>query len=547
MAQKVLSIYIGNTVIRICEIVKDSQKSLTVNSAVEISTPPNCVEDGYINDIYTLADVIKSAASAKSMTAKKVVFTISSNRIVNKELLIPYVRNKRRIKDIINANATDYFPVRNVSEYVFAHSVIELVRDKEGKKYRVNAAAVPALMLEHYYELAAAMRMNLLEIDYISNSINQILQLQHESGTQMILQVEKDASYVNIIEDGLMVMQRSITYGRNQICEYLADIIHEKEETVEKYMKSIEKMDEIFTDEEYLEALFYLINSIERIMEYHKVNYAGKPVGGIKIFGTVSNIAGLDEMLEQEIGIPVQYLSVLKGITIKRKLKKAAEVNILDFMANIGAILAPFDLHIDYHKNGVRRDDYKYLYVGLAAACVVAVTMVTIVFISVYAKSNERLSLESKVAELSEAESLYQRYLEAQKEYQTMEEFYDSTRSNTEYLSVLIQDLELVMPAGMGITSLSVTDGEVAFSAICSRKEQAAELIVQLKGLAYVNDVFIETLSEVQDQEGNRRVSVQLRFLLASEGTEVEDNSAMRRSTSADNAGDVLPEAEDMP
>ena len=50
MEQKLLSIYIGKDVTRICEVVKKSATSIVVNNATEVSTPPGALDDGYLTD-----------------------------------------------------------------------------------------------------------------------------------------------------------------------------------------------------------------------------------------------------------------------------------------------------------------------------------------------------------------------------------------------------------------------------------------------------------------------------------------------------------------
>ena len=48
MEQKLLSIYVGNDVTRICELVKKSNTQIIVNNAAEVSTPSGAIDDGYI-------------------------------------------------------------------------------------------------------------------------------------------------------------------------------------------------------------------------------------------------------------------------------------------------------------------------------------------------------------------------------------------------------------------------------------------------------------------------------------------------------------------
>ena len=100
MEQKLLSIYIGNDVTRICEVVKKSSTSIIVNNATEVSTPGGSIDDGYITDVNAIAEAIRGCVFGRGFSASKVIFTISSKKIANKEIVIPYVKGDKKIYHI---------------------------------------------------------------------------------------------------------------------------------------------------------------------------------------------------------------------------------------------------------------------------------------------------------------------------------------------------------------------------------------------------------------------------------------------------------------
>ena len=105
------------------------------------------MEDGQIRDTKSLGEVLKEELSQRKIRTKKVYFAKGSTRIASREVRIPFVKTNR-IQSIVEANATDYFPI-DVSKYVLSYSVIDVESQKaedekeETKQYHLMVYAAP--------------------------------------------------------------------------------------------------------------------------------------------------------------------------------------------------------------------------------------------------------------------------------------------------------------------------------------------------------------------------------------------------------------------
>ena len=125
---KVLTIDITNESITITEVTASEKKTSTVHNAIIFETPEDAYEDGFIRDKERIAEAIKSQLAANGITNKNAIFVLTSTKIVNREVLVPFVK-ENKIKGIINANSSEYFPV-NIEDYTVSHSVLELLMKK---------------------------------------------------------------------------------------------------------------------------------------------------------------------------------------------------------------------------------------------------------------------------------------------------------------------------------------------------------------------------------------------------------------------------------
>ena len=138
--KKVLTIDITNESITITEVTASEKKTSTVHNAIIFETPEDSYEDGFIRDKERIAEAIRSQLAANGITNKDAIFVLTSTKIVNREVLVPFVK-ENKIKGIINANSSEYFPV-NIEDYTVSHSVLETVTDEENnKQLRVLAVA----------------------------------------------------------------------------------------------------------------------------------------------------------------------------------------------------------------------------------------------------------------------------------------------------------------------------------------------------------------------------------------------------------------------
>ena len=99
MANKVLSIYVGNDAIRVAEM-QTSNKTVILTNAAEISTPDNSVNDGYLVDISAIAEAIRTSIFGRGFSSKDVIFTINSKKIASKDVEIPYVKQEKKLQQI---------------------------------------------------------------------------------------------------------------------------------------------------------------------------------------------------------------------------------------------------------------------------------------------------------------------------------------------------------------------------------------------------------------------------------------------------------------
>lgn len=536
MEQKLLSIYIGNDVTRICEVVKKSSTSIIVNNATEVSTPGGSIDDGYITDVNAIAEAIRGCVFGRGFSASKVIFTISSKKIANKEIVIPYVKGDKKISQIISANSSEYFPMSATGDFVFAHSVMENFQDNDGKKTRITAIAAPKDLVEGYYEIAEELKLSVESIDYVGNSVLQLLSLQmKDDSTELVLQIEKDVTFVNVMSGKDIILQRSVPYGKNAVINSMMEVKKLTEKEAKALLSNKKAIEEQVTEEEYAEVVRYLISSIGRIVEYHRSRNPERIIDGIKVFGEGSSIEGIDEVLQQELGAEVTHFTQLAGVKVSGKAYLTSETA-LRYLANFGAVLNPIGLNVATGKDKEKaaQSMNKLLYAALALAVLVMVGICSVQLIKYFTLDMSKKLIEADIAAKEDIEAIAQDYENAVASYNIVKEFTDGTVSDNELILELIQTLEQTLPDTCKVEELNAVDGMVTVKIVSMTKDAYADIIVELEKKDFVAKVEVAAISNAElvntDPETSKdmptitgEVSDVVIYLVNNNGTDVSD------------------------
>jgi len=502
MANRVLSIYVGNDAIRVAEMQKN-KNDVQLTNAAEIATPDGSISDGYLMDISAIAEAIRTATFGRGFTAKEVIFTVQSKKIASKEVKFPYIKNPKSLQNTLLTNSNEFFPMSNATDYTFAYSVIENFMTEEGRAVRVSAVAAPIDLIRGYYELAEEIKYKVAGIDYFGNSVMQLLKMQMQEGRiDLVLQIEKDATYANVMRGPVLVLQRSINYGSNAVVNALMDVKKISEKDAKLLLSNEQLLDQHVTAEEYAEAVSHLVSEIGRFADFHKNKNKGEDLQGIKIFGEGSAIAGIEKILERELGASVQHFESLSGVRISGHAALTAK-EVLRYLPNIGAVIDPMDLEIrtSERSSGPSMAAINTFLIGaLIVASVGSAAYTGYVWKQKSDAEAERARLQADIEAIKDIEEIAAAYEAAKAEHAVVVQFEADTHNDNEYLLQFINDLEVIMPEGSFIGTLNAENGKVTFDVVSAwdevTKNEIADVMESICALDYVYGFGMDGFSE---------------------------------------------------
>lgn len=501
---KVLTIDITNESITITEVTASEKKTSTVHNAIIFETPEDSYEDGFIRDKERIAEAIKSQLAANGITNKNAIFVLTSTKIVNREVLVPFVK-ENKIKGIINANSSEYFPV-NIEDYTVSHSVLETVTDEENnKQLRVLAVAAPTSMVRSYYEVAALAGLKVVALDYIGNAMLQLIKTQtSENMTTMVIQLGSESTVLNIVKGDILLLQRTVPYGTNVVVNEVMDAKGVDATTAMTLLQNERLITVDFDDNAITGSFRYLINNIGRVMDFFASKNPDKPIDDVFLTGDGALIKGIDGLFKVQLNVSTRVMDSLFNIKFDPKIDLKI-YNPVYLMVPIGAAFAPMGFTISEGgasgKKEGQMDTTPLVVAFLILAVLVAGGLTAVSFVLKNQAQTELDDVNKKIASIQDIETIVKDYENAESVYVDAMSMYSYTKNLNENVVTFITALEEKMPKGTDITAFESDSTGVSISGTAAEYDDIAGLAISLKEIDCIDNSFIGSITENVDED----------------------------------------------
>lgn len=551
MAKKVISIETGIQWTKVA-LVDYRKKNPPVHEAFAFRTPEHAVEDGYIRDKDSLARALKEELVRRQIVEKDVVFTLSSSKVVTREVMIPYVKDNK-IKGIIDAQSRDYFPM-DISGYTISYSKMDVVEDDGKKQLKLLLVAIPDNLLGNYVSFAQLAGLKVETFDYIGNGC---IQLMCDSfvDNAMIIQLEEQATVISILENKKLAFQRVTPYGYGATISTVVDhpilgiddeerafdfllehnVIFNKPSMPDNGDPAQQAIDQAQADEAYedlAESLRYHLRIANTALDYYQNQVKKEFVGNVYLVGDGSRFAGIHKLFAQELPLPLQKIDFAKVIDLRNQngvndQKKAGKKKHQDytnpvmeessnprqpraatpvgFLSVIGAAVHPLDAKPkEMQAADSKKNDLHTAYVLLAGSLLLSLLLILGSSVRQLIAHSEHRHLTDQLESLAYVQQTYDESSRVQQEEQVYVTIDDATRTKNEYLLPLIEQLEAELPSAIKVTSMQTDDNLITLNMTADRKITVGQMLLNFQNVTLLTDPSIPSMSEQTDEESGK-------------------------------------------
>ncbi|MBO5161525.1 MAG: pilus assembly protein PilM [Lachnospiraceae bacterium] len=559
MNNRVLSIEIGNSFTKICEIDYKVKKP-KVYKVLTVETPEGVVVDGMLQPTQEYADHLVNALGTNGIRTKRVIFTISSTRVASREVQIPNVKASK-IEALVKTNANDYFPV-DLTQYEIGHYLAGGLTE-EGK-LRVMALAVPKALLNSYYQLAQMCGWEVECFDYSSNSLYQILRDEKSEKVTMMIKIDENNTIVTVLSAGKVLLQRTVAYGVQDAIETMiasgAYAVNDPMSAVERFQKKtclnrvLHPGDKLWEEnagrwededagnvevtaarQKITSSLEPLIVGVSRVIDFYDSRNSNTPIERTYVTGLGGSFSGMSKLFTNCLERKVHTLSDMDDkIGMSKAIRSTRPAA---YISCLGAVLAPVGL-IDKSTQKakgltvVSGTNYTFvsvavLVLGVILSIAMAVTSLTRYFGTVA----ENVVLQARVEELQPAQAVYNEYLSAAAQYDKYKYLYEYTENPNENLVEFINELEQILPDSFYTDSFSSDQTGISMTVNVEGKAAAARTILNIRNMESIEDVQISNITDNQDEMGGSWVMFSMTGTYRELSDETEETGETVEST----------------
>lgn len=540
MVKKIISIEAGIQWTKVA-LVDYRKKNPPVHEAFAFRTPEHAVEDGYIRDKDSFAKALKAELARRQIYEKSVVFTLSSSKVVTREVIIPYVKDNK-IKGIIDAQSRDYFPM-DISGYTISYSKMEVLEEDGKKQLKLLLVAIPDNLLSNYVSFAELAGLKVETFDYIGNGCVQLL-CDSFLEDAVVIQLEEQATVISIIENKKLAFQRVTPYGYGATISaviehpilgvedeekafdfllthnvlYNKPIMPEMANAQERELKQTQANEAY---EDLAEALRYHLRIANTALDYYQNQIKKEFVGNVYVVGDGSRFAGVQKLFAQELPLPLQKIDFSTVIDLRsKKEKEAKKENYQDpaaenapdtqpraatpvgFLSVIGAAVHPLDAKPkDMQEADSKKNDLRTAYILLAGSVLLSLLLILGSSVRQLVAYTQHRQLSDRLDELAYVQQTYDESAKIQAQEQVYVDLDQATVTKNEKLLPLIEQLEKELPSDIKVESIQTDADTVSINLSSEKQIVVGQMLLNFQKVTLLTDLSIPSMSEQTDEE----------------------------------------------
>lgn len=508
MAKKIIVVRVGEKETQIVHM-EHSVSNPTVYGCVRFPTPENAVQDGMVMEAAEMAVRIHKTCLEKGIKTRDAIFTVASGKIASREVSIPVV-NKTKIQPLVMAEVPDLFPI-DTEKYVFSYVMQgEPREDENGDKLQdVMVFAAPSDLIDSYYALADAAGLHIMSLEADGNAVFQIMKRQARSAVSMSVQINNSSTLVNVISENRLLLQRVVPYGINVFTEVMTQepafqtptdmeaytllkrnrvIMHNLNADNPNNDPSLEKRIEV-TDN-----ASFLLGNISRIIEYYNTKYKDQPIEEIICMGQGCAIAGIHELISNELGIAAFTPQEIDGIRFNRSVNINAFI--LQYINCFGSVFEPVNfVSRAVAQRAQKRGTLTGSVLIFAGCLLLSVVVCGFSVLQLVVTKRENEVLTSRVAAMSPIQDEYDSLMAIESNRDLVDAVELRTTTHNNKFHNLIKEIEDYIPKTFKIQNITSDEQHVSINVTSTDKLLSLSAVqMQLNKMEEIENVKLDSI-----------------------------------------------------
>jgi type IV pilus assembly protein PilM len=261
-----------------------------------------------------------------------------------------------------------------------------------------------------------------------------------------------------------------------------------------------------FDDNEATGAFRYLINNIGRVMDYYASQHPNEPIDDVFLTGDGALIKGIDGLFKIQLNVSTRIMDTLFNVKFDPSIDQKIYSPVY-LISPIGAAINPMGFELGGGGAGGKKEKGQIGYapfVIFAVLCAIAAAALAFYILNKKSdREDKKRSLEAQIAEKEYIEQIIAEHDKAKAQWEDADSMEKGSRQLNENAIVFIEEFEEKIPNSVYITSLNSSNAGVNVQCIATGYDDVAQLIVNLKTIECIQNVYVASVSTERTSETN--------------------------------------------
>ena len=332
----VVGLDIGSSSIKLLELA-EMKGGYQLRSFGIAPLPPEGIVDGALMDSVSIVESIKGLTSALRIRNKDVVTSVSGHSVIVKKINIP-VMTEDELEESIQWEAERYIPF-DINDVNMDFQILGPI---EGNEELMDVILVAAKkdIINDYLSVIIEAGFNPVIVDIDSFAIENMFEANYpvtRDEVTALANIGASVTNINILKRGVSSFTRDIFTGGNSITEEIQRQLNVDFDEAEA-LKLGNRMDEAsqkVVQEALKSSLNSLATEIAKSLDFFHSTSSQEKVDKLLLSGGCAKISGIENVIEEQAGIPVEIANPFKEIDCS---KRDLDVDYLKEMEPIMAV-----------------------------------------------------------------------------------------------------------------------------------------------------------------------------------------------------------------
>lgn len=327
----ILGIDIGSSAVKLVEL-KESKKGYKLTALGMVYIPPETIVDGAVMNAPVLSEKIQELMAQQKGKVKDCVSAVSGHAVILKKVPFPASITDEELAEEIKIEAGNYIP-HDLDEVYMDYARLDPAGG--GDQAEVILAAVKRDHMNEYINVLKDAGLNPVIMDISAFALENMFETNYDAdGAEVLALVNIGASItnLNIVRGGASLFTRDMNVGGEMYTEEIQkalNVSYEEATAMKMGGDDTGAGDEVIPQEvsDIIRSVSEQIaGEVTKSLDFFMTTSADTSISKIYLTGGCSRLQGLDKVIEDKTGYPVELINPFNRIEASAKQFPADEL-----------------------------------------------------------------------------------------------------------------------------------------------------------------------------------------------------------------------------